>query len=84
VSGWVIDPDTSAPIDVHVYVDNGWGGLAVADRPRPDVGAVFPRSGPDHGFSLTVPVGPTPRQVCAFAINVGAGRANTPLGCRRV
>lgn len=84
LSGWVIDPDTTAPVDVHVYVDSGWGGLVSAGSPRPDVGAVFPRSGPNHGFSLLVPVGPTPRQVCAFAINVGAGRANTPLGCRRV
>jgi len=84
VNGWALDPDTSGPVAVHVYVDGGWGGLAVADLPRPDVGSAFPRSGPDHGFSLSVPLGAGPHQVCAYLINVGPGTTNPLLGCRRV
>ena len=55
VTGWAIDADTVGPVDVHVYVDGAWGGLTVADRNRPDVGAAFPRLGSAHGFDLTVP-----------------------------
>ncbi len=84
VSGWVIDPDTSGPIDVHVYVDAGWGGLTAAGLTRPDVGAVYPRYGPDHGFSLRIPVAPGPRRVCVYAINAGPGSDNPLLGCRTV
>jgi GH25 family lysozyme M1 (1,4-beta-N-acetylmuramidase) len=84
VSGWVIDPDSTGPVDIHVYVDGGWGGLVQAAAPRPDVGAAFPSYGPDHGFALTIPVSAAPRQVCAYAINVGPGTTNPLLGCRVV
>jgi len=81
VSGWVIDPDSAAPIDVHVYVDGGGAGLASASSPRPDVGAAYPQFGPHHGFSLTIPVTPGPRRVCVYAINTGPGSDNPLLGC---
>ena len=84
VSGWVIDPDTTGPVDVHVYVGAAWGGLVRASVPRADVGAAFPRSGPDHGFSLDVPLPPGSVDVCVFAINQGPGASNPRLGCRRV
>ena len=42
LGGWTLDPDRQDPIDVHVYVDGSWGGIHVADSPRPDVGAAFP------------------------------------------
>ena len=81
VSGWVIDPDSTAPVDVHVYVDAGWGGLVSAASTRPDVGWVYPQFGADHGFSLRIPVAPGPRRVCAYAINIGPGTDNPLLGC---
>jgi hypothetical protein len=82
VAGWTIDPDTSAPIDVHVYV--GSSGTAIrADQSRPDVGAAFPGSGNDHGFVRTISAPAGTHQVCAYGINVGPG-GNKLLGCRTV
>lgn len=82
VAGWAIDPDTAAPIQVHVYVGAAGTALA-ADQRRGDVGAVFPPYGPLHGYSATLAAGAGAQQVCAYAINVGSG-GNTLLGCRTV
>ena len=84
VQGWAIDPDTAAPIQVHVYVDAAAVALT-ADGARPDVGAAYPGAGPNHGFSSPL-IGATPgrHQVCAYAINVGPGYTNPSLGCRTV
>jgi hypothetical protein len=80
--GWAIDPDTTAPIQVHVYVD-GVGVPTLADASRPDVGAFFTPYGDRHGFSVTVPAGGGPHTVCAYGINVGTG-SNSLIGCRTV
>jgi hypothetical protein len=81
LSGWAIDPDGTGPIAVHVYVDGRWAGQAAADVPRPDVGAVFPAYGPNHGFDVTVPPAPDgAHTACVYAINAGPG-ANSLLGC---
>jgi hypothetical protein len=82
VAGWAIDPDTPAPILVHVYVDDT-AVAATAVLPRPDVAAAFPGYGEAHGFAATVAGGaPGPHRVCAYAINTGTGTANALLGCR--
>ena len=85
VAGWAIDPETSAPIQVHVYVDSGGTNLGLASNPRPDVGSYFSYAGygDAHGFSGFVGAAPGFHWVCAYGINVGAG-ANAPLGCRGV
>jgi hypothetical protein len=81
VGGWAYDPDVpTTPIRVHVYVD-GRGLAIAADRPRPDVGTAHPSAGALHGWSTTIPVAPGSHNVCAYGINVGAGTANTTLGC---
>ena len=82
--GWAIDPDTSASTQMHVYVDGNWGGAFTADVPRPDVGASYPATGALHGFDFTLNLGQGRRNVCIFAINIGAGDDNTSLGCRSV
>ncbi|GIG39607.1 hypothetical protein [Cellulomonas phragmiteti] len=81
VSGWTLDPDTSASTEVHVYVD-GVGTSAMADRSRPDVAAAYGK-GDRHGFLVTVPAAPGPRSVCTFGISSGPGN-NTLLDCRTV
>lgn len=81
VSGWALDPDTSEPIPVHVYV-NSAGFALTADQPRPDVQAAL-GLGPDHGFQATVTIGPGSNRVCVYAINVPTG-ANPTLGCTSV
>lgn len=84
LEGWAIDPDTDAPVQVHVYVGSAWGGLATASRSRADVAKAFPLYGSGHGFAITVPIPIGTSQVCAYAINQGAGTTNPQLGCTTV
>ncbi len=82
LSGWAIDADTTGPLDVHVYVDGAWGRSIVADRVRADVGAAYPRVGPNHGFDAVVATTSGARRACAYAINAGPNGATNPLlGC---
>ena len=83
VAGWAIDPNTSAPIAVHIYV--GSVGTAVtADKLRPDVAAAYPSAGGVHGFDASVSaIGAGDTTVCVYGINVGLG-ANRLIGCKTV
>jgi hypothetical protein len=83
LSGWTIDQDTTAPIDVHVYVDSAHVGTATANVSRPDVGASYQAYGNPHGYQLTVPASAGSHLVCVYAINSVAG-VNPQLGCARV
>jgi len=81
--GWAIDPDTTDPVDIHLYVDGRFNRTATADRIRRDVGRAFPGYGDAHGFSVALPGLAGGRHVaCAFAINELAGTRNSLLGCR--
>jgi len=83
-SGWAIDPDTASAIRVHLYVGPA-AVNALANKPRADVGAVYPDYGPDHAFSETIALSPGTYQLCAYAINSGStGPPNTQIGCRTV
>ena len=80
--GWAIDPDTAAPITVHVYIDGAAVALT-ANASRPDVGQAFPLYGSNHGYSATLLTSGGSHTVCTYGINVGGG-TNTQLGCRSV
>ena len=82
--GWAIDPDTTSPIDVHVYSDGAFVRAATANLaagteihgfdpiPRPRIAAStspYPRSRERTTF-------------CVYGINVGPGEGSL-LGCRR-
>lgn len=83
-TGWAIDPESTAPIDVHVYVD-GSGRAMTANGSRPDVASVYPAYGSNHGFSGTITALPGNHTVCAYGINVLAGAGYNPaLGCKNV
>jgi hypothetical protein len=85
VSGWAIDPDTTDPIDVHLYVGSRGFNLGRAGGSRPDVGAAFPLLGANHGFSASLgDIPPGTHRVCAYGINVADGTTNPELGCRTV
>jgi hypothetical protein len=84
VDGWAFDPDTDAPIDVHVYVDDAFAGVLRADRSRPDVAAAYPGVVAAHGFTGSVPAAAGVHRVCVYAINVAYGLTNPELGCRSV
>ncbi|MCW2576466.1 MAG: N-acetylmuramoyl-L-alanine amidase, family 2 [Modestobacter sp.] len=84
VAGWAIDPDDpSRTLAVHVYV-NSAGTALTADTSRPDLAIAFPAAGDRHGYAaqLPLPAGGGPYTVCAYAIGVGDGTTNVPLGCR--
>jgi hypothetical protein len=85
VVGWTIDPDSTAPLEVHVYVNGAFRSKAVADGLRRDVGQAYPDYGAGHGYSAGFTPALAPGStVCVYAINVGPGATNPQLGCRTV
>ena len=78
VKGWALDPDTAAPITVHIYVDGSILRAVTANISRPDVAAAYPSYGDAHGFDTAIPAGS--HQVCAYGIN-DAGDPNVLVGC---
>jgi hypothetical protein len=84
VQGWAMDPDTSASIAYHVYID-GVGTPLIADQQRPDVALAYPGQGPVHGYVADLPVsGPGNHQVCIYGINVGPGTNTLLVPCFNV
>ena len=82
LTGWAVDPETTAPVGVHVYVNGQWGGAFTADKSRPDVAAALGK-GDKHGFDVTVPVPTGTSTVCVYAIDP-QGVWNPSLGCKTV
>jgi hypothetical protein len=80
--GWALDPDTTKPVDVHVYVNGGFRGVVKADVDRADVGATFPASGSKHGFDTTLSLDNGTNEVCLYAINLTGGYGNPKIGCK--
>ena len=70
-AGWAQDPDTLDPIEVHLYLD----GVQVASTRAAGKGEPGPR------YSASLRAGPGPHEVCAYALNAGAGAVNPNLGC---
>ncbi|GEA89978.1 hypothetical protein CCE01nite_39270 [Cellulomonas cellasea] len=83
LSGWAVDPDHVGAIDVHFYVNGGWGGSVSTTGVRSDVARAYPGTGDQHGFTRTFTAGPGTHQICTYAIDTTT-RANTPMGCRTV
>lgn len=73
VTGWVIDPDTSAPVTLR-FNNLGKGTFTdyVANQYRVDIGSAYPAYGAVHGFSITHtrPVGSC---LDVQALNIGLG-----------
>src|SRR5450631_1529190 len=82
VRGWALDPDTTSPISVHVYVDGRATLSLAASGSRPDVGRVLGK-GDNHGFTAAVKATYGTHQICVYAINTPAG-TNPRIGCRNV
>ncbi|MGK0740677.1 hypothetical protein ACSHWG_02165 [Leucobacter sp. Z1108] len=84
-SGWMIDPDTTEPVTIHVYIDGRWGGEYRANLERRDVGRAYAGYGDSHGFDidLTSRIGAGSSTVCIYGINSGAG-FNSLITCRTI
>lgn len=83
ISGWVIDPDRTDPVDIAVSVNGVAHSVVKADLARPDVQRFYPSYGPAHGFVVTVPLPVGSAEVCLTATNIDGG-ANVSMGCRLV
>ncbi len=83
IRGWAIDPNSTDPIQTHVYVDGQLARVLEANDARPDIASAMPGYGADHGYhtNLTLPSGT--HTVCTYGINTGPG-TNSTLGCRSV
>lgn len=81
--GWAYDPDTTDPIDVHIYVNDVFYKSTRADNCC--VGNANAAYGGAHVIATTLPIAERNRYtVCAYGINVGPGDTNSQLGCRQV
>lgn len=80
VAGWALDPDTTASVDIHIYVDGALALVTRAADPRNDIGALYNGYGNAHGFDVTLALAPGRRDVCVYAINQGPG-PNILIGC---
>jgi hypothetical protein len=59
--------------------------LGAANVNRPDVGAAYPASGPNHGYDKVVAYAtPGTHQVCAKALNAAGLGLTVELGCKTV
>jgi hypothetical protein len=80
--GWVIDPDSAAPLQVYAVINGITYGPWTADRSRPDVAAAYPGYGANHGFDITAPPFPPPSVGAdsgyLYAVNVATGQ-NTAI-----
>jgi hypothetical protein len=81
VAGWAIDPDTTGPIGVDVYVDGARTRVA-ASLERADLAGFG--LGTAHGFSTTVPAARGVHTACVWMVNDGRGAVNISLGCRTI
>ncbi|WP_175985906.1 hypothetical protein [Microbacterium tenebrionis] len=81
VSGWLLDPDTTAPVRVQVLVNNKWSRTIVADAYSEAGMAQYPQYGTAHGLQQRIPLSAGWNKVCLIADNVGGG-APRDLGCR--
>ncbi len=89
VNGWAIDPDSAKPVKIRVSVDDKFLDEGRARKSRPDVEAIYPDFGDQHGFSIKVPLDTENLdkrkvKVCVYAVNRGEGRGRTLLGCVNV
>lgn len=85
VVGWAADPDAlSSRLQVDVYVDTKMRARVATGLSRPDVARAI-GAGPNQGFGYLVPtLAEGSHSVCAYALNIGKGTANSKLGCRTV
>ncbi|HEY1529880.1 MAG TPA: hypothetical protein VGF80_03635, partial [Galbitalea sp.] len=83
VDGWMIDPDTAAPIQVQVSVDGHAPTTVSANGNKPGLDPVFPGYGNLHDFSTDIPgtYANGVHQVCVVGLNVGGG-VNGPSTCK--
>ncbi|HET6211212.1 MAG TPA: fibronectin type III domain-containing protein, partial [Jatrophihabitans sp.] len=80
VSGWALDPDTTAPIQLHVTSDGVDVQTVNANLGTVAAAQAWPLYGVAHAYSAGITLDSGQHTVCVIGYNVGVG-ANTTLGC---
>jgi hypothetical protein len=81
--GWAVDTNKpTTALQVHVYVDGTYRATAPAGVSRPDVAAVYPDAGRQHGYVARMRLAPGSHSVCVYAIRATTSGTNPLLGCR--
>jgi hypothetical protein len=85
VAGWAVDPDTTNPIQVHVWVDGNQVRSVPADDLQPVVPSRPAAAGPNHGYAMTVTAPAGTHRVCVSGVNLIAGPVPEQLlACRTI
>lgn len=78
--GWAVDlDDRTRPLQIHVKYGASWAA-GTADAENGTAEALYPGSGPNHGFGIRITAPAGVQRVCVYAKNIGAG-ADRLLGC---
>jgi hypothetical protein len=80
VSGWALDPDTTAPLQLHVTSDGVDVQTVNANQGTVASSEAWPLYGVAHAYSAGITLDSGQHTVCVIGYNVGVG-ANTTLGC---
>lgn len=83
VTGWAIDPDTSASARVRLSVDGTTTTTVTANRWHRHPPA-HPGYGNHRGFTKWLATSPGTHEVCAYAVDYPSRTATWLLGCRTV
>ncbi len=79
LSGWALDPDTTASTYVWINID-GHGFPLGTPFARQDIAEAYLGYGPYHGYQAAIPAAPGTHRVCAIAINDRPG-PDRAIGC---
>jgi hypothetical protein len=82
VTGWSLDPNTTAAINTDIYVD-GAGTRLTANLATSTSLSGYAAYGTGHGFQAIVAATAGTHKICVFGINVGTG-ANTLFSCKAI
>lgn len=83
LTGYAIDPDTTAPITIKITLDGRTTASLTADRYSATFAHNHPHYGGRHIFDAHLPVPNGSHHICVVAVNVGRGH-NVELRCATV
>ncbi len=83
VTGWVLDPDSAAPVTATMTVDGRPYASVPAARSSSAAAAAHPAWGAGHGYVLAAYLPAGRHVVCVTGASIGPG-AGSSLGCRAV
>ena len=73
LQGWALDPDSTAPLQLRIFVDGQLAVTAVADRARSDLVKFFPGAGPNHGFDISIAATPGQHSIEIYGLETYPG-----------